>query len=224
MFALQFGGKPRFYKDPMAEIYEHCQSLGLHLDRELAAATTQHRGEMHPTLYDVLVDMKVVSSVFNGHLGKVKVELHMFTRLMLSTCYRLLQFQALDGPPLVSNLDAVHYAGMMMFILTVFLRYDSRRIIECDLMSQCLEATIQRRLGEAYHELELWLLVIGGIWASAGGDDDGDWIIPRIVPMAQKMGLYTWGEVRGCIGNFPWINGIHDKPGQKLWKRLQKTL
>jgi hypothetical protein len=224
MFALQFGGKPRFYKDQMAEIYEYCQSLGLEVGRESAAATTRHRGEMHPALYNVLVDMKVVSSVFNHRLGNIKVELHIFTRIMLSTCYRLLRFQAVDGPPLVSNLDAVYYAGMMMFIMTVFLRCDSRRIIECDLMSRCLEATVQRRLSEAYRELELWLLVVGGIWATAGGEGDDDWVAPRIVPMAQSLGLQTWDEVRGCMSNFPWINSIQDEPGRKLWDRLQTTL
>lgn len=218
MFALQHGGEALFSRDCMYKVDDILVAKGLHLDRTTYAYSAVH-GRLDPSLHDILRDIMGLSTLFNCHLDKRPLDLIGYQEALQSICYRLLQFSSLRGSRLKPGLQAAHHIGMTIFMMTIFLQYDRRRIIKYELVWSCVRDVLDSGcLDEHEDELAFWLLMLGGIWVSCDGNDD--WLVSNLQQMGQKLGMETWAEVRNMLAKFPWIDVIHNEPGRKLWNRL----
>lgn len=202
----------------MSKVHDMLATKGLSLERTTSAYSAVNN-RLDPRLHDVLLDIMGISNLFNRHLDKKPLDLFGFQEALQSICYRLLHFRSLNEARLNPDLQSAHHIGMTIFMMTIFLQYDQRRIIKYGLISLCVKDVLEHGLDEHEDELAFWLVMLRGIWVSC--DTNDDWFILRLQNMAQELGIETWGDARRLLARFPWIDVIHNEPGQKLWSRVR---
>jgi len=218
MFALQYGGPTMFFRDRMPEVQKILALKGLCLNRN-STATLVGLNRLDLYFHQILLDAMGLCALFNNDLHNCTLDLETFQEIVISLCYSLLRFRSLNDSKQQSDMQAAYHIGLTIFMMTVFLQYDRRRILDYNLIPLCLREFLDSRLDELEDEAILWLMIVGGIWIS--GDDDREWLAPRTRMMAQRLGIDTWDEVRSSVSKFPWINALHDEPGRSLWNRLR---
>lgn len=100
-------------------------------------------------------------------------------------------------------------------MMTTFLQHEVRRILEYDLISFCLGDILDRQSEDLEDDFVLWLVLIGGVWTV--GKDQKEWLSRTIRSKAQILGLKTWDDAQDAVSKYPWIQVLHDAPGQTLW-------
>ena len=206
-----------FFRDRMSECRIILAANGLSLDRAPATSSIQYK-QLDPYLYEILLDIMSLCSLFNENLLNRTIDLMTFQEILVSLCYRLLRFRSLNGSRQVSGIQAAYHIGLTVFTMTIFLQHDHRRIIHYGLIPLRLEDVLSNGMDEYENDFLFWLLIVGGIWVSS--DESGDWLLPRIRIVAQRGGYDTWDEARNSICKFPWLNALHDQPGHKLWDQV----
>jgi hypothetical protein len=99
--------------------------------------------------------------------------------------------------------------------MTLFMQFDHKRILRCDLVSTRCQNVLDRELGELDDDILLWLALIGGMWIDKGPDKTrNNWKIRRL---ASNMGISAWSEARAALSPFPWVKAIHEIPGLNVW-------
>lgn len=189
---------------------------GLPLDRNLDVLSTRSN-HLDPYLRDILFDIMSISSLFSN-LDDKTVNYMTFLEILTSLCYRLLRFRSLGDASTRCDVQAGYHIGLTIFMMTLFLQNDRRRMIKYCLIPVCLRNVLQSEVAEQEDEDALWLMIIGGIWIS--GEPESDWLAPRIRSMAQRLGLDSWDKARDCLCKYPWIGSQHDQPGRELWNRV----
>ncbi|CAI6100779.1 unnamed protein product [Clonostachys chloroleuca] len=217
VFALQFGEPTIFFRDEMLRVRAEMASKG-RFQRLLALPPIHDMNTPNPLLKEVLLDVLDVSTLINGNKSKLVVDLINFQEILMSVFYRLLRMHPLQGVPLSNDADAMYHLGLMIFMLTLFITIEKQRILECSPVSEAVRELLDRDLSKSSGELVLWFLLIGAIWTSTV---EGDWILPKLQEIRQRLRLNGWEEVQCRIESFPWINVLHDEPGRSLWNRLE---
>ena len=219
VFALQYGGPTAFFRDKLPEVREKMSRQGLELDREASEAVVQYRSE-HSAVHDVLLDAFGLGCLFNDSIDAGVIGLVSFQEIMMSIFFRLLRIRSVDGPRMDSPLDEKYHTGLVLFTMSIFLRHDNRRVVECTLVSKRFVDTLAGGSDKEHPELCLWLMMMGGIWTS-GDDSVTAWLFSVALNTASSLGLETWSDVRTCVKQFPWVDKLHDQPGAELWKRIK---
>lgn len=219
VFALQYGGSTAFFRDKLLDVREKMSRQGFKLDHEASAAMVQCRPE-HSAVHDVLLDALGLGLLFNDSIDAGVIGLVSFQEIMMSIFFRLLRIRPVDGPRLDLPLDEKYHTGLVLFMMSVFLRHDNRRVVECSLVSKSFVDTLAGGSGHEHPELCLWVMMMGGIWTS-GDDQIAAWLFPVALDTASCMGLETWAHVRTCVKKYPWVDRLHDRPGAELWKQIK---
>ena len=206
-----------FFRNRMPEIQKFLTSKGLCLNRNSTASLVRHN-RLDLYLHQVLLDVMSVCSLFNKNLHDRTLNLQTFQEITISLCYRLLRFRSLNDIRQQSDIEAAYHVGLIIFMMTTFLQYDRRRIVDFKLIPLCLRDILDSRLDEYDNEFVLWLMMVGGIWISV--DVDGEMLAPRTRITAQRLGIDTWDGARSSVSKLPWINALHDQPGRRVWDRL----
>ena len=201
----------------MSEVPTMLASKGLYLDRSSAASAIRHNG-LDPDLHEILLDITSVTSLVKNLPTDLTIELTTFQEMLVSICSRLIRFHPLQSLKQKSDIEAVYHIGLTIFMMTLFLQYDHRRILQYELVSLRLKDVLDRGLDEVDDDLVLWLLLIGGIWISSG--TDRFWLTSRIMELARRLGLNSWADVHGYVSTFPWISTLHDQPGRAVWNSV----
>jgi hypothetical protein len=68
-------------------------------------------------------------------------------------------------------------------------------------------------------ELIMWLLFIGAMCARKG--PDRIWYIDQIGKLTAKLGLSEWIVVKQKVGEFWWVNTLHDKTAREAWEEAE---
>ncbi|KAG9250563.1 uncharacterized protein F5Z01DRAFT_360103 [Emericellopsis atlantica] len=221
VYALQYGGQTAFFRDNLAEVRQTLRRQGCAMDREEAAAMVRHpESDLGGALREVLVDALSLGHLFNQDRGAGSVGLFAFQEIFLSIGFRLLRTCPMDGPPLVSPLRATCHTGLLLFAMSIFLRHDSKSVLDCTLATQRLKDTLARTICDEASEWRLWLMMMGAIW-TLGDDQVAAWLRPMLSETASYLRLTTWTEARARLQRFPWINKLHDQPGREVWDQLR---
>lgn len=200
----------------MPQIRETLGSTIFRLDCPLIVPIIQHNERLDPHLREILLDTLTASDLFNNHLPNRAFDLVAFQEMQVSIGYRLFQFSSLQSPKHECTVQAAYYVGLTIFLMTMFLQFDHRRMMDYELISLCLKDVLDGGLDRQDESgLALWLTLIGGIWVSR--DADGEWLGPRLRREAQRLGLESWDRALDIISKFPWIHTLHDEPGHKVW-------
>jgi hypothetical protein len=171
-------------------------------------------------LQDILVDIMSLTGLLNGSGGHgTKLDGHTFHDILILIGYRLIRISPLCGLRPASPLQNVFYLGLTAFMAT-FLLALGRKLPEFPLLSILARSAVQgypRDEDEESQEVILWILFIGR--DSIFMQPDDAWLIPTVTGTILALGLHTWEDVRRTLSKFPWVNALHDKPGQALWHR-----
>jgi hypothetical protein len=204
----------------MQKVDEGLAKKGLILDRNAAALTVQHSG-LDPYLRDILVDIISLCSLFNDNLPKTTLDVNLFLENQTSICYRLLQFHPLAShwPEPCDAIQVAYHTGLTVFMMTMFLQHDRRRVLDYTLISRCVWQVLDSgKIEEIGEEFALWFMIMGGIWISVGVEVEA--LLSRIRSTAEALGIARWEDARLCVAKFPWIHALHDQPGHHLWNRV----
>lgn len=208
-----------FFRDQMPHVRQIMKTRNLGFSRDDSAVTVRHTG-LDCELRETLIDIIDVCSFFNHNLPNTTLDISLFLETQTSICYRLLCFHELGSPWSISkSIEAAYHTALTLLMMTMFLQYDRRRVMDYDLITRCLWYVLDDlSLDEDEDQLRLWVMVMGGIWIP--GDDHMRLLAPRIRATAQRLQLHTWDDILGSVTKFPWIHAIHDEPGHKIWQRV----
>lgn len=217
-FSLQYGSPTMFFRDRMAEVRQTLAAKGRSLSLVPVAAVTQcHRLDRY--LEDILRDILSICKLFNNGLQGKTVDSMVFLDMIVSIFYRLLRFR----PVTVTNYDqdaqTVHCMALLVFMMTVFLQHDSRRVASYHLIFRRFREVLEGNVNTHHDEFIFWTMFIVGIWVL--DDHDANWVVPQIYAAAQRLDLHTWVEAKSVLCKFPWLDGVHDETGSKVWNQAQ---
>lgn len=215
LYALEHGRSTSYFRDRMFEAKTRLASRVLPFDMSLGNTLGNHK-ELTPYLRQIYLDVKHVTSILEKDAVDRILDLETFQEMLYSICYRLIRYQTLCSPSkTLPVIDAVCHIGLTIYMMTLFLQIDHRRIMPYELITVQLRTTLDRNLDELDNNLILWLLFIGGIWIDISSN--GSWLFPKIMTMTGRLGIVTWLEIHEVIDKFPWINALHSEAGRALW-------
>lgn len=205
-----------FYRDRMAQVREGLVSKGFVLSHS-AVSSPLHRELTSMGLRDILLDAVSLSSFINNNTTGSVMPLAFFHESLMSLFYRLLHLHCLDGVPKGSGVEAAYHIGLVLFTISLFITLEKQRIIDCSLVSLRLKHVLDQHLNDLPAELGLWVTMVGGIWTSAV---DGDWVLPKIWEVSQRLQLKDWNQAREHLKAFPWVKAVHEQSGRTLWSGM----
>lgn len=170
------------------------------------------------SLQTVFIDMNSLARLMNdagaGHRPRIKPYVFLDTVILLG--YRLLQVTSLSGPRPFSRLESAVHVGLAVYMMA-FLRGLDMKVTNIPLI-----ADLARSIAQDYacseqedREVILWILFVGR--ASAFGEADDEWLIPKMAETMHPLGIDSWEGVSRVLATFPWVSDIHGKSAQALW-------
>ncbi|CAM1509431.1 Fc.00g031700.m01.CDS01 [Cosmosporella sp. VM-42] len=120
--------------------------------------------------------------------GRSKMDAFQFQEIMISICYRLLDFAPLRGPRPENTLDDVWQLGLLGFMTTIVYATDCIRSIHCPLLRTLLDDRVDRV--SENQRLYLWLLFVCAL--SATSEDQKP--ITKIKDLVDELRLRTWED------------------------------
>jgi hypothetical protein len=162
-----------------------------------------------------------------GCPGRTGLAAMQYQDILVSICQRLVDFAPLGGERPKNVLHDAWHLGLTAFMMTIV--YQTRpgemRLAHFALLDRLL----QERLNDDslarvdnYRPLRLWLFVIYGLSVWEGCD--GRWLTLRAQAVARELGVISWSEATVCLRQFPWIDIVHKKPGNRLWNLIMPPL
>lgn len=216
MYSLRHGGSLRFFRDRMTEVKDKLESMNLTLNWSSHYSDKVLRNGLSPELTNILQDVMAMSAFFDKFAGDRKVDTVIFTEMVVSICSRLIRFHTLgDSQPLSGITEAAYHIGLVIFMMTMFMQYDSRRFSGYGLVSSKLRDALDHGAGKLDKSLILWLMFIGAIWNLGHVDDY--WIFPLIKSLCVQLGIVSFTGVQDHLRQFPWIKVLHDDLGKIVW-------
>lgn len=213
IYALQHGKPLFFFRDRMSEVRSTLAAKGLSFYAVTTSGKHQQDGTS-PYLQDIIYDVMSITALFNNLPAGQTLDISTFLEMVISICCRLIRFRPLQSPKPESKREAAYHIGLIVFMTTLFLQWDERRIQEYDLISRRLREVLDDELDAHDSDLLLWLLFIASLWVSATNRDR---LILRINMLSVRLGIDKWSRARDFICRFPWINTLHDQTGRAIW-------
>ncbi|KAG8356851.1 hypothetical protein FVEN_g5561 [Fusarium venenatum] len=213
LFTLQQGDYPLFHRDRIQEIRHSLSFRGFTLQNVKISHFTNQA-----VLKQALSDLMGVCNLFNKHIDKKPLDLIEFQEILISICYRLLQFRTLNESRLIQDVDSAHHIGLLVFMVSMFWNNHQNRLAKPGLIAACIKEALETS-DELGDEFMFWMLVLGGI--SVSEKEDLEWMVIRLHQKAQEIGVVTWDDARNFLLKFPWMSVIHDISGQTLWNKVR---
>lgn len=214
MLALQDGCAPKYFRDSLADAEKILSTRGLYFKRALFSKPACCK-TVGSSLGDVYVDVMALCHLLNHDIKPRSIDLLTYQEIILSIFYRLLRFRSLNDARDSFDKQTITHVGLVLFVMTIFLHHGTRSIIDFQLASSYLEVILNNDDSDQDDDVVLWALLIGGIWTANAG-----WIIERAKITVQRTEISTWSDVQNRIQGLPWINVLHNKPGEEFWHRL----
>ncbi|KAI1816352.1 hypothetical protein GGS20DRAFT_538637 [Poronia punctata] len=146
-----------------------------------------------------------------------KLEPAAFQSTIIYFGYRLIEIDLFHQDFTADNsFDKLIHLALIGFMNTFWLGI-GWQIVKFPLMMERFRQAAQYSLSPCLNGQKtlLWALFIGRMSLATTADDS--WMIPKIRMLADQLRLRSWPEVSGILQEFPWVNVVHQGPGQKLW-------
>ncbi|KAF5539255.1 hypothetical protein FMEXI_8997 [Fusarium mexicanum] len=217
LFAMQQGGHPLFHRDHICHIKRNLAYKGFNLQQDSAADSNQ----LDPALQEALSDAMGLCRLLNKHQDEKPLDLLEFQEVLVSICYRLLQFRTIAESRLKQDAHSPYHIGLSLFMMSVYFNNTQDRIARRGLVKDLVKEAIESKLNEDEDEFRFWLLILGGI--SVPARDGREWFVEKLREQASLLGIVTWEQVKECLAKFPWMDAIHDEPSRKLWDQVRSV-
>lgn len=218
--ALTDGTLPRFFRDEFPrELIEAV--LGERIYDELSSQISGTTYIESSGLRNILLDFMAVSRFLNRDIPSAKLEPSTFQQMFISLCYRLLHLYPLSEKPQVHQRDYTYHLALLS-LLTTFLFSHGPYHLSYNLLATKLRSAIMDVGPDTITDGELlWLLFVGRI--SVFEPSDNAWVLLRLKACLFSLQIDSWENALEIIKEHPWVDAIHNKPAQQLWKALVWT-
>ncbi|KAH8888079.1 hypothetical protein GQ53DRAFT_872304 [Thozetella sp. PMI_491] len=216
-YSLEYGRPLLFFRDRMAEVRNVLVSRGFNFHRTPGYHPTQ-LNELDPRLRGVLTDVMSFSNLINSISLDKPLDIISYHEMIVSICCRLVEFHPLQSLERLSNTDSAYHIGMTVFMMTIYLQFDNRRIANYELVSLHLRKALEHRTDGLDANFLLWLTFVSSVWIMNG--PDRSWVIKRLRELAAQCSFNNWNEVRCSFTLFPWIDALHTEPSCTVWNSV----
>lgn len=169
----------------------------------------------------IITDLMSVCRFFNGDRKDFKLlEAYTYQKIWISLSYRLLyRYPLIGGRRNTDGENAWHF-GILGLITTFLFRKGRSLRLSYDLLAGALRGAIERALSSVSipEPTKLWFLFVGGI--SVFDSTYTAWLSPKIKASLTNLGIDNWPAARSEIKKHPWVDLVHDKLGQELWRDM----
>ncbi|CVL00695.1 uncharacterized protein FMAN_10039 [Fusarium mangiferae] len=215
LFAMQQGGHPLFHRDHIHHVKRSLAFKGFNLQQDSAA----YSGRLDSTLQEAFCDVIGLCRLLNEHQDEKPLDLLEFQEVLVSICYRLLQFRTIGQSRLKQDTQSTYHIGLCLFMMSVYFNNTQDRIARRGLIKTLVKEAIVSKFSEHEDDFKFWLLILGGISVSLL--DGREWFVEKLREQASLLGIITWEQAKDCLARFPWMNAIHDEPSRKLWDQVR---
>ncbi|KAF5644570.1 double substrate-specificity short chain dehydrogenase reductase 2 [Fusarium sp. NRRL 52700] len=170
---------------------------------------------------DAVVAVKICR-LLNKHADDKPLDLLDFQEVLVSICYRLLQFRTIGESRSKQDIQSTYHIGLSLFMMSVYFNNKQDRMARPGLIKALVEEAIDFNLNESGDEFKFWLLILGGI--SVPTRDGRGWFVETLRELASLIGIMTWEQAKECLERFPWMDGIHDQPSRRLWDQYTQII
>lgn len=212
---MQQGGHPLFHRDHIHHVKRSLAYKGFTLQQNSAADSNR----LDPILQQAFSAAMGLCRLLNKHQDEKPLDLLEFQEVLVSICYRLLQFRTTCESKLKQDTQSTYHIGSCLFMMSVYFNNTQFRIARRGLVMALVKEAIESKLSEHGDEAKFWLLILGGISVSL--PDGREWFVEKLREQASLLGIMTWEQVKGYLARFPWMNAIHDEPSRKLWDQVR---
>ncbi|KAI1014183.1 hypothetical protein LB504_008870 [Fusarium proliferatum] len=215
LFAMQQGGHPLFHRDHIHHVKRSLAYKGFDLQPDSDA----YSGRLDSTLQEAFSDAMGLCRLLNKHQDEKPLDLLEFQEVLVSICYRLLQFRTICESRLEQDTQSTYHIGLCLFMISIYFNNTQFRIARRGLIMALVKEATGSKWSEQEYEVKFWLLILGGISVSL--PDGREWFVERLREQASLLGIITWEQAKDCLARFPWMNAIHDEPSRKLWDQVR---
>ncbi|KLP10569.1 uncharacterized protein FFB20_07446 [Fusarium fujikuroi] len=215
LFAMQQGGHPLFHRDHIYHVKRSLAYKGFNLQPDSDA----YSNRLGPIIQEAFSDTMGLCRLLNKHQDEKPLDLLEFQEVLVSICYRLLQFRTIYESRLMQDAQSTYHIGLCLFMISIHFNNTQFRIARRGLIMALVKEAIESKLSEHEDEVKFWLLSLGGISVSL--PDGREWFVEALREQASLLGIMAWEQVKGCLAKFPWMDAIHDEPIRKLWDQVR---
>ncbi|KAH6669744.1 hypothetical protein F5X68DRAFT_249204 [Plectosphaerella plurivora] len=181
--------------------------------------------DLSPVLRGVLVDMAVVSNLFNEAASGSRPKLQSYNahHAFLSLGQRLIAFNTLGGRRPLEVLDDMVHVGLACFVTMLLLGLDGKPA-DLPLLPKLARMVLKRQgkhpANRTLDTILLWVLMAGEGASAFRTENDVEWFLTEASRLREVLGLTTWESARELLAALPWISSIHDTPGRLAWQKI----
>lgn len=176
--------------------------------------------DMPVDLQQIITEIYQLTDCLNSKSFIPRMEPFSYQAMLLSFWYRLVPYRPLNDPSPVDLIEDAVHIGMIAFMITTLLQFGRRKILAYPFVAIRMKNTLEMLLSSSAADkaLTTWLLFVGGL--SVLSKSDQDWAADNIRRITDEMGIHDWVAVRELLGQFPWINTLHDESARALWNSV----
>lgn len=131
---------------------------------------------------------------------------------MASVMYRLIRIKRFKS----TSINEAVRLGLLVFSSHIFLYWQDIKLPYVYLPDTYRSCLLNLTLpGSLPSQVLLWLLIIGSLAIFTPTDDV--WLLPWARVNIELCQAHDWSELRGQLKVLPWIDFLHDEPGQAIF-------
>ncbi|KAI8966282.1 hypothetical protein F5Y11DRAFT_188817 [Daldinia sp. FL1419] len=169
---------------------------------------------LDPPMKEIWIDIMSLAWFLNDDIDN-RMDGYRYHDTLILIGYRLVHVRPLP----TDNPGHVVHMGLLM-LMANFLLSLMHRLPDLPLLREQMRALVLEQFpeGTQNEEVLLWVLFMAGITIFKRSEDES--LMQRVKQTIFSLNLQGWDEICRVFSRFPWINALHDKPGQALWNRL----
>lgn len=171
-------------------------------------------------LRDLLVDILSISHYFNDSSAFIRLDPQAYQEMLILLCYRILHRKSLLDEGFANVNEHACYLGLIALVTKLLFQYGRPQKFPYSLLVKSLRQAIEGSLGNELIKKTtcLWLLFLAG----PSVFDDAEWtqFKPRIRILFSSLHIDSWETANQKISILPWINAVHNNPGEELWQEI----
>ncbi|KAI1625849.1 hypothetical protein EDD37DRAFT_648306 [Exophiala viscosa] len=208
--ALNNGTQPMFFNDPSKPLLPYDPTLLSAKEPKSSARKLLVEQGIDADLVQAWSFLKTFCSTIDSAAEhKRQLPKEVLLNAMAPVMYRLLRMKSFDS----SNVDEAVRLGLLIFSSHIFLSWQGVKSRHTYLPNTYRNCLLTLKLPSALPpQIFAWLLMIGSIAIFTTADDA--WLMPWLRGNIELCEAHSWSEVREKLKECPWINFLHDEPGQ----------
>ncbi|KAF5579668.1 double substrate-specificity short chain dehydrogenase reductase 2 [Fusarium pseudocircinatum] len=159
LFAMQQGGHALLHRDHISHVKSNLAYRGFSLQPDSDAYSSR----LGPTLQEAFSDTMGLCRLLNKHADEKPLDLLEFQEVLVSICYRLLQFRTIGESRAQQDTQSMYHIGLCLLMMSIYFNNKQDGMARSGLIKTLVKEAIESKLNEGEDEFKFWLFTLGGI-------------------------------------------------------------